>query len=251
MHRPARTFVLPVPLSRMVAPYATILGTAAGHRHRESNTGYERHRGAELEAQAGGSLPWALPGDEAAMKLLYLVLNNAAQQWKRAPREWVEAKTQFAVIFGERFSNNEQASGTEFLTVPPWRQPRRRNVSAIGTVGINVAWTVWQSIGTSLAIVDIGRRHRDLLDKGRIGVDMPLEVMNSGAALMLYPMALVIILTGRRDDCRIDKRPGLHLDRFGLELAGDLVEQGLVQTKADKSFSKTHGRRSLRCRLRR
>ncbi len=45
------------------------------------------------------------PGDEAAMKLLYLVLNNAAEQWKRAPREWVEAKTQFAVIFGERFFN--------------------------------------------------------------------------------------------------------------------------------------------------
>ncbi|WP_281024194.1 hypothetical protein [Rhizobium leguminosarum] len=35
----------------------------------------------------------------------YLVLNNAAEQWKRAPREWVEAKTQFAVIFGERFLN--------------------------------------------------------------------------------------------------------------------------------------------------
>ncbi|WP_032992361.1 transposase, partial [Rhizobium leguminosarum] len=45
------------------------------------------------------------PGDEAAMKLLYLVLNNAAEQWKRAPREWGEAKTQFAVIFGERFFN--------------------------------------------------------------------------------------------------------------------------------------------------
>ena len=43
------------------------------------------------------------PGDDAAMKLLYLVLNNAAQEWKRPPREWSEAKTQFAVIFGERF----------------------------------------------------------------------------------------------------------------------------------------------------
>ncbi len=43
------------------------------------------------------------PGDEAAMKLLYLVLNHAADQWKRAPREWFEARTQFAVIFGERF----------------------------------------------------------------------------------------------------------------------------------------------------
>lgn len=43
------------------------------------------------------------PSDDAAMKLLYLVLNHAAQEWKRAPREWTEAKTQFAVIFGERF----------------------------------------------------------------------------------------------------------------------------------------------------
>lgn len=43
------------------------------------------------------------PGDDAAMKLLYLVLNHAAQEWKRPPREWTEAKTQFAVIFGDRF----------------------------------------------------------------------------------------------------------------------------------------------------
>ncbi len=43
------------------------------------------------------------PSDEAAMKLLYLVLNHAAEQWKRPPREWFEAKTQFAVIFGDRF----------------------------------------------------------------------------------------------------------------------------------------------------
>jgi putative transposase len=44
------------------------------------------------------------PGDEAAMKLLYLVLNHAAEEWKRPPREWFEAKTQFAVLFGDRFT---------------------------------------------------------------------------------------------------------------------------------------------------
>ncbi|MDE8651094.1 IS256 family transposase [Novosphingobium album (ex Liu et al. 2023)] len=44
------------------------------------------------------------PGNDAAMKLLYLVLNHAAEEWKRPPREWFEAKTQFAVIFGERFT---------------------------------------------------------------------------------------------------------------------------------------------------
>jgi putative transposase len=43
------------------------------------------------------------PSDDAAMKLLYLVLNHAAEEWKRPPREWFEAKTQFAVAFGERF----------------------------------------------------------------------------------------------------------------------------------------------------
>ena len=42
------------------------------------------------------------PGDDAAMKLLYLVLNHAAREWKRPPREWAEAKTQFAALFGER-----------------------------------------------------------------------------------------------------------------------------------------------------
>lgn len=43
------------------------------------------------------------PGDEAAMKPLYLVLNHAAAEWKRPPREWFEAKTQFAILFGDRF----------------------------------------------------------------------------------------------------------------------------------------------------
>ncbi|NYH97204.1 nitrous oxide reductase accessory protein NosL [Novosphingobium marinum] len=31
--------------------------------------------------------------------MLYLVLNHAAEEWKRPPREWFEAKTQFAIIF--------------------------------------------------------------------------------------------------------------------------------------------------------
>jgi len=43
------------------------------------------------------------PNDDAAIKLLYLVLNRAANEWKRPPREWYQAKTQFAVVFGERF----------------------------------------------------------------------------------------------------------------------------------------------------
>ena len=43
------------------------------------------------------------PNDEAATKLIFLVLRQVVQQWKMPPREWAEAKTQFAITFGERF----------------------------------------------------------------------------------------------------------------------------------------------------
>ena len=46
------------------------------------------------------------PNDDAATKLLYLCLNRAAGEWKRPPREWSEAKTQFAIMFNERFVNS-------------------------------------------------------------------------------------------------------------------------------------------------
>ena len=44
------------------------------------------------------------PTDEAAVKLLYLVLRNVSNGWKNAQREWTAAMTQFAVMFGDRFS---------------------------------------------------------------------------------------------------------------------------------------------------
>jgi putative transposase len=43
------------------------------------------------------------PTDDSAMKLLYLVLNLAAKEWKMPPREWTMAKAQFAIIFEGRF----------------------------------------------------------------------------------------------------------------------------------------------------
>ena len=43
------------------------------------------------------------PSDEAATKLLFLVLNRSEKQWIMPPREWSMAKAQFAVLFGERF----------------------------------------------------------------------------------------------------------------------------------------------------
>jgi ABC-type amino acid transport substrate-binding protein len=42
------------------------------------------------------------PTDDATMKLLYLVLRRVAGEWKMPPREWCEAKTQFAIMFDER-----------------------------------------------------------------------------------------------------------------------------------------------------
>jgi putative transposase len=42
------------------------------------------------------------PSDESAMKLLFLVLNLAAKEWRMPPREWAMAKAQFAILFEER-----------------------------------------------------------------------------------------------------------------------------------------------------
>jgi putative transposase len=44
------------------------------------------------------------PSDEAATKLLYLILNRSEKEWRMPPREWSMAKGQFAVLFGERFT---------------------------------------------------------------------------------------------------------------------------------------------------
>ena len=43
------------------------------------------------------------PSDEAATKLLYLILNRSEKVWKMPFSEWSMAKALFAVIFGERF----------------------------------------------------------------------------------------------------------------------------------------------------
>src|SRR5919112_1551665 len=45
------------------------------------------------------------PSDEAATKLLFLVLNRSEKEWIMPPREWAMAKSQFAVLFAERFTS--------------------------------------------------------------------------------------------------------------------------------------------------
>ena len=44
------------------------------------------------------------PNDEAATKLLFLVLNRSEKEWTMPPREWALAKALFAILFGERFT---------------------------------------------------------------------------------------------------------------------------------------------------
>jgi len=45
------------------------------------------------------------PNNDAAKKLLYLVLSRAAEDWKRPPHKWGEAENQFAILFEERFQS--------------------------------------------------------------------------------------------------------------------------------------------------
>jgi len=57
-------------------------------------------------AQSCGSVRGHFPNDEAASKLLFLVLREVSKDWKMAAREWNAVKTQFAVMFGDRFIAN-------------------------------------------------------------------------------------------------------------------------------------------------
>jgi putative transposase len=44
----------------------------------------------------------AFPDDEAAMKLLYLAIQNAAKRWTMPVRDWPAARNQFMIRFGDR-----------------------------------------------------------------------------------------------------------------------------------------------------
>jgi len=46
------------------------------------------------------------PNDEAATKLIYLALRNITKNWKMPPITWRAAKTQFVILFGERFTDS-------------------------------------------------------------------------------------------------------------------------------------------------
>jgi putative transposase len=47
------------------------------------------------------------PGDEAAMKLIWLVLRNVAEKWKRPPTFWHQVQTELAIQFEGRFKTTD------------------------------------------------------------------------------------------------------------------------------------------------
>lgn len=63
------------------------------------------------------------PSDEAATKLLYLILNRSEKEWRMPPREWSMAKAQFAVLFGERFIKAMAGDCKEFCARPLFGRP--------------------------------------------------------------------------------------------------------------------------------
>ena len=44
----------------------------------------------------------SFPNDEAALKLIYLALENISEKWTMPIREWKAALNRFAIVFGER-----------------------------------------------------------------------------------------------------------------------------------------------------
>jgi transposase-like protein len=47
------------------------------------------------------------PNDEAALKLLYLVLRNITRRWQRPAKEWRAAITHFAILYPDRFTPSD------------------------------------------------------------------------------------------------------------------------------------------------
>jgi putative transposase len=89
----------------MVAPYARIETVPAGQADTAifipvTNAIESLHSCLRKAVRVRGHFPT----DEAASKLLFLVLREVSRDWKMAAREWNAAKTQFAVMFGDRFS---------------------------------------------------------------------------------------------------------------------------------------------------
>ena len=95
--------MLPVPLSRMVAPYARTAGSRPDRSAPPTlipvtNAVESLHRSLRKIIETRGSFLT----DEAALMLLFLAIRNAGVRWRRSVG-WTAAIGQFAILFGDRF----------------------------------------------------------------------------------------------------------------------------------------------------
>ena len=103
MDRPARTFVLPVPLSRMLTAYTLIRksGPDIGTKIFIPVTNAIEALNSKIRRAA--RTRGHFPSDDAAAKLIYLALNATSTEWKRSVREWHAVRSQFTIMFEDRF----------------------------------------------------------------------------------------------------------------------------------------------------
>ena len=81
--RPARTFVLPAPLSRMVTPYAAIPKTTARHRRRDSHTGYESDRKHLRDRPTQDNPLEGMPVEQDGAREVFKLVEGAQKTWRR------------------------------------------------------------------------------------------------------------------------------------------------------------------------
>jgi len=60
--------------------------------------------GVELQTGPGCARQRTFPTDEAAMKLLFFILNGTKKEWTMPARERAIAKAQFAIFVGKRIT---------------------------------------------------------------------------------------------------------------------------------------------------
>jgi hypothetical protein len=99
------------------------------------------------------------PSEEAATKLIWLVLRNVQARWKNPPISWHAAKTQMAIQFEDRFIPTDYpittGSNTKFLTDPrrlapagKYKFPSRSTQASARTTAdrsYGIFSTAWQS----------------------------------------------------------------------------------------------------------
>ena len=68
----------------------------------ESDLHDERDRVAQFLRQEDHEEPAEFPDDYAAMKLVFMALQNISKRWTMPIRDWGAAMNQFAILYGDR-----------------------------------------------------------------------------------------------------------------------------------------------------